>query len=165
MNIRKINLEEMLEQREYRQALISQTKEKFADKTIISFKLNIPGPIKNNENYKFAFEQGLKLIDDYKIIHDLRNNVTGPEAILVSDETMEKTKLRMIEIEDHHPLGRLYDLDVLGISRSDLEQAARKCLICEDEAHNCSRSRKHPLEEVLSVIENTIQSYKESYDQ
>ena len=56
----------------------------------------------------------------------------------------------MIELEDHHPLGRLWDLDVLApeqgqLSRQDLGFPARQCLVCDEPAHACARSRRHPL--------------------
>lgn len=160
MNTREITLEEVLEQRDRRQELISEMINTYPDTTIISFKLNIPGPLKNSENYLFAFEQGLELLSDYSLIHDLRESITGPESLLTSKESVEETKLRMIEIEDNFKLGRLYDLDVIGISRSDLNQPPRRCLICNEEAHSCSRSRKHGLDIVLSTINTMIEDYK-----
>ena len=161
MNTREITLEEMLDQRELRQELIQKTLKKYPDYSIVSYKLNVPGSIKNNRDLKYAFEEGLKLLKDFKLVYDLRDNVTGPEALLISDKDARVIKKQMIEIEDSFDLGRLYDLDVVGVSRRDLNQSARKCLICEDEAHNCSRSRKHGLEEVLEVIYQMIDKYRD----
>lgn len=160
MNIREIGLEELLDQREYRQSLILKAQKDFPKHTIISYKLNIPGPLKNNEKYLYVFEEGLSLLSKLKIHDDLRFNPTGPEAILLSSEDKETVKKQMISIEENFALGRLYDLDVLGISRNDLDVNPRKCLICEDEAHNCSRSKRHSLKDVLSRIDQMIENYK-----
>lgn len=160
MNIREITLEEMLNQRELRHNLILEIKKRFPQSTIISYKLNIPGPIKNNSHFQYAFQEGLKLLKNYDLLYDFRNNVTGPEAILVSQEDPNKLKAKMIDIEDNFELGRLYDLDVTGVNRSNLNIPARKCLICEDDAHGCSRSRKHNLDDVLDTIYSLIESYK-----
>lgn len=160
MNIREVTLDEMLDQRELRQQLIKQASINFPNCSIISYKLNIPGPIKNDDLLKYAFETGLSLLQDFELIYDFRRNVTGPEAILISTMDKNDTKLKMIQIEDEFELGRLFDLDVDGISREDINQKPRKCLICEDEAHNCSRSRKHGLNEVIEVIYEMITNYR-----
>lgn len=159
MNTLNITLEDMLDQREKRAYQITEVKQRYPDKSIISFKLNIPGPNKNNDDLLYAFNEGLKLLD-YEIIYDERYNKTGPECILISNDPKDLTKSKMIEIEDKFPLGRLFDLDVLDIDRSQLKIEARKCLICDDEAHVCSRSRKHGLEEVLDKIYQMIPEYK-----
>lgn len=159
MNTLNITLEDMLNQREKRAYQINEVKNKYPNKSIISFKLNIPGPNKNNKELLFAFNEGLNLLD-YEIIFDERLNNTGPECILISNDSKEITKVKMIEIEDNFSLGRLYDLDVLDIDRSNLDIQARKCLICNDEAHACSRSRKHGLTEVLDKIYKMIDEYK-----
>lgn len=160
MNIRDIQLFEMLEQREKRAEQIEDTKERYPSKSILSFKLNIPGPEKNNPQLLFAFEEGLKLLDDLNIIVDERLNVTGPECILISNLSSIDLKKKMLKIEDEFYLGRLFDLDVLDVDRSTLNIKARKCLICNAEAHVCSRSRKHSLDIVLEKIYEIIEKYQ-----
>ena len=56
-----------------------------------------------------------------------------------------------VELEDIDPIGRLYDMDVLDtdgkkISREDMGLPRRKCLLCENDAAVCARSRAHSLE-------------------
>ena len=67
----------------------------------------------------------------------------------------------MTEVEDGEKIGRLYDIDVIGVdklpvSRSDFGMPERKCLICGSPAHVCSRSRKHTTEELLLEIERVL---------
>lgn len=160
MKIREITLEEMLDQRERRMYAIEETKKNYPDHSVISYKLNIPGAIKNNEEFFFAFEEGLKEIKDAEIIKDWRDKPTGPEAILIYPKSPNDTKRDMILIEEDFPLGRLYDLDVLDSDRKALGIRPRRCLLCEEAAHACSRSRKHDLEEVLAEIYQIIQDYQ-----
>lgn len=162
MKTREITLEEILDQREKRMYAIEETQDKYPNHSIISYKLNIPGPLKNNELFLYAFEEGLKQIKGAKMIVDWREKLTGAEAILIYDKAVQETKLDMIEIEDHFPLGRLFDLDVLGSDRKALNISPRRCLICDDPAHVCSRSRKHALDEVLEKINQIILDYKNS---
>ncbi len=159
MKNHEITLEEMLDQREYRVYLINTFIEKYPNKTIVSYKLNIPGPIKNNSLYRYAFLKGLNSIP-YDLIDKLifLDNKTGPEAILVIDKDNNEVKKTLVKIENRDDLGRLFDLDVVGVNRSDLNIDPRKCLICEDMAHSCARSKKHSLIDVLSAIEKIIRN-------
>lgn len=159
MKTREITLEEMLDQRERRMYAIEETKEKYPNHSIISYKLNIPGATKNNDDLLFAFQEGLKKIKNAKVIKDWRTNPTGPEAILIYPKESNETKKDMILIEEEFPLGRLYDLDVLDSDRKTLGIAPRKCLLCDEPAHACSRSRKHDLEDVLAEIYRIIEHY------
>lgn len=59
--------------------------------------------------------------------------------------------------EDHHPRGRLWDLDVTAsgvpLGRSDLGIPPRSCLVCHAPAAVCARSRAHPLSEVVAAAQ------------
>lgn len=162
MKIREITLEEVLDQREQRMYAIEKVQADYPNHSVISYQLNIPGPLKNDADLLYAFEEGLKQIQDAELIVDWRENLTGPEAILVHSKDVHATKLDMIQIEDHFPLGRLYDLDVAGADRKALNIAPRQCLLCEEPAHMCSRSRKHGLEEVLEKMYSMIHEYQEA---
>ena len=162
MNTHKVSLEEILDAREFRSERIKQLTTEYPNHSHISFKLNIPGPIKNNDDYHYAFNAGIKeVIDVAKVIYNLDTLKTGPEAFLISNLSPEDLKLAMIEIEDKHPLGRLFDLDVDGSDRSMLGVACRKCLICDNLAHACGRSRTHDLDEIITKIDMMIKTYRE----
>lgn len=164
MKTREITLEEVLDQREQRMYAIEKVQEDYPKHSVISYQLNIPGPLKNDADLLYAFEEGLKQIKEAKLIVDWRENLTGPEAILIYKKSPQDTKEDMIQIEDHFPLGRLYDLDVAGADRKALDIAPRQCLICEEPAHVCSRSRKHGLEEVLEKMYRMIHEYQQQQD-
>ncbi|HLR88779.1 MAG TPA: citrate lyase holo-[acyl-carrier protein] synthase [Atopostipes sp.] len=74
----------------------------------------------------------------------------------------------MVNIEENHPLGRLFDLDVLmldqnnevqGKSRTKLGLPVRRCFLCERPAKDCGRSRRHTVLELQEEISNRIQNY------
>jgi holo-ACP synthase/triphosphoribosyl-dephospho-CoA synthase len=65
-------------------------------------------------------------------------------------------KTLALRIEETHPLGRLFDLDVLDgegkISRTVLGAEERKCLVCGGGAFACGRSRAHTVEELIEAV-------------
>ena len=80
--------------------------------------------------------------------------------MLVKGNPIELKKA-MIELEDGTKLGRLFDIDVINskgnkISRLELGMAPRKCIVCDEIAHVCSRSRAHSVEEMLEYINKVI---------
>ncbi|MBN3868404.1 citrate lyase holo-[acyl-carrier protein] synthase [Gluconobacter kondonii] len=79
---------------------------------------------------------------------------SGPEAIFVVSalSQIDIKKMTML-LEETHPLGRLWDLDVIApdqffLSRENFDFPARRCLLCSDIAMNCARSRKHSIEDL-----------------
>ncbi|MEH6533130.1 MAG: citrate lyase holo-[acyl-carrier protein] synthase [Photobacterium frigidiphilum] len=132
---------------------------------LISFSINMPGPVKMNEASKTSFNQGVDAIGEacrengWSIItRQILQQKTGPEAIFVVDvPSALDLKRSMIRIEHNHPLGRLMDLDVISkdgktISRKGQMLDSRKCLLCEENAMVCSRSRRHSLPSLLNKI-------------
>jgi holo-ACP synthase len=82
-------------------------------------------------------------------------------ALVTVDVDARDLKCAMVGLEDDHPLGRLWDLDVVdpvigGISRSDLGQGPRRCLICGEPAHACARSRTHAIPDLLAAMKGLI---------
>ncbi|MDR3515385.1 MAG: citrate lyase holo-[acyl-carrier protein] synthase [Azospirillaceae bacterium] len=89
---------------------------------------------------------------------------SGPEALFAVTAAAEAVKRAMIELEDQHPLGRLWDLDVIApdrhaLSRRALGFAPRRCLVCQEPAHACARSQAHGLDGLLAVMENRLDAW------
>ena len=106
---------------------------------VISFCMNIPGPIKTNDKIKKAFLSGKKALFDA-----LQNPA-------------DKIKELTTEIEEMHPFGRLFDMDVIGTDGEKLSRSVyRKCLICGCQAQECARSRKHTVSEMQAKIEEIL---------
>jgi len=45
------------------------------------------------------------------------------------------------------------------VGRRSLDNASRRCLICDGPAHACARSRQHPLPEVIAKVEALIDGW------
>ena len=117
--------------------------------TLLSFTMNIAGPVKDAPLVRLAFQAGLAALDRDlgKPVHrELIQAPTGPEALLVYDRPAPWVKERCLLLEERDPVGRLYDLDVLSPEGEKLSRPqSRRCLICGGPVTVCSRSRAHGL--------------------
>lgn len=136
--------------------------------TVISFCMNIPGPVKTNTNITKVFQDGVSDIKDYlkkariQILDCTEyNEKTGNELILAADTADSHTlKEAMTAIEETHPLGRLFDIDVIAPDRTKLSRSTfRRCFICNAQAQECASSRKHSVPEMQEFIDSKIQDY------
>lgn len=139
--------------------------------TVISYKLNIPGPIKYNSLVKQIFDEGLTIFKsklDQCLFKNLKEKTmyenSGPEYFGVFDAEPEKIKRLTTLIEETHPLGRLFDFDVLApsglqLSREEIGMKPRKCLLCGKNAFECGRSRSHEVEYLIAKIQRMALDY------
>lgn len=87
----------------------------------------------------------------------------GPELLLAVDAPARELKEACVALEEGHPVGRLWDIDVLGglrahglpgiLGRRDLGLPSRRCLMCAAEAAACGRGAAHPLPLLLAERE------------
>lgn len=145
-----ITLMQILAARDARAATQTRLLQRFG-KPLICFTMNIAGPVK----YSSAIEQGYRL--GKRLLESQLGTVahfeesitpTGCEGFYVVEETARGAKQLCVAIEDCAHVCRLFDMDVLDtdgrkLSREELGLAGRKCLICDQPAHICSRSRAH----------------------
>lgn len=120
-----------------------------------------------NKTFEMVFYEGMEKIQDKldteKIpieVQLVQRKVTGYEGYLIVKADSSRVKNLMIELEETR-LGRLYDIDVLKkenvkISRSSLGFSERKCLLCNNPAFQCGRSRTHSVEELRKRIYQII---------
>lgn len=86
----------------------------------------------------------------------------GDEKAVSRTDLLEAELKRLtVGIEEAHPLGRLLDIDVFGlgaapVGRTELGLAPRRCLVCDRPAHECVRSRRHPLSDVRAHIASLV---------
>jgi len=163
-----INPMNILDARENRAYLQEDLIKKF-NLPLLVIRANYPGIDKNNKVSKYIIETMSKTIlsnispINIKII----DSFEGVIYLLSIDNSPSKLKKMTVDIETTHPLGRLVDIDILDLnnhtlSRTELGYPPRRCFICSDQAHNCVRSSKHSLEEVLKYIEIKVSDYKNS---
>ena len=148
-----VDLNHVLEARERRadrqQALLARYR-----LPLVSFSMNIAGPVKNSPLIRRGFRLGrrtlleqLALAGAEVIQEEQTDAVTGCETLLVVQEKPENIKRVTVSIEDHNALGRLYDMDVIGTDGRKLARLdSRPCLICGQPARACARSRAHSVE-------------------
>ena len=161
----EINLEQMLARREARAREQELLRKKYHG-TLISFTMNIPGPVKTNELIRKAFETGKSLLlGRMEGIHAEINHSseihedTGDELLLsVKNIPPEKLKDLAVSIETASPVGRLYDIDVIDADGKKLSRKTfRKCLICDKQAQECARSRSHTVKEMQEAVINLLE--------
>lgn len=153
----------ILSRREERAELLEGFSLEYSGQTLICVKLNIPGPVKQSpcldRLFDHALSQAAAKVNDARIL-DIRRDVTGPEAVLVTPMDARKVKRLMVCLEEDSPAGRIYDLDVMGdgraVSREVLGLAQRRCLLCAKSARICARSRAHSVPELLRAMEKLI---------
>ena len=159
----EVGIDEVLSCREKRVAIQNDMIKKY-NKPVISFTMNIPGPIKTNNEIKKAFDIGKNLIleklkeNNIEIleIQELNEN-TGNELFISTNSLAEKIKNITVSIEEASELGRLFDIDVIDINFEKLSRNSfRKCLICEEQAQECGKSQKHSMEELQNVVEEIL---------
>ena len=139
--------------------------------TIMALTMNIPGQHKTTASAMKAFESGVDCMNE--LLSSRRVNVLkheasvtddGPEACWVIDTPPILSKGWAMEVEETHPLGRLFDFDVLDenlypIHREAIGYRQRRCLICGDAAHVCARSQRHTYEELHGKIDEMVDAY------
>lgn len=135
---------------------------------LICLTLNIPGPVKVFSLVPEAYEEGCRRIrflldqNNFPIIDFLEiKSKTGYEAFFSVNAQASDIKKAMVSIEDQDRLGRLFDIDVLGVdgmklSREEFGLPPRLCLICNRPAHECSRSRAHSVPELTKQIQKIL---------
>lgn len=139
--------------------------------TLISFTLNTPGIIKDNEMYREIHKEGMASIVDSLLDKDIEiiyqeeiNKSTGSEGYIVVDLDALELKSLLIDLEESHPMGRIFDIDVFDgdhnqISRSDLSLSPRKCLICGQDARVCAREKNHTYQELYNKVVSLWKEY------
>lgn len=94
---------------------------------------------------------------------------TGYEVYLqIRNLTPEEVKRRTCKAEETHPLGRLFDIDVLDgegrpINRQSVGLKARTCLLCGDDARICMRLGRHSYDELSEHIHNMVETYERGF--
>lgn len=168
----EVSLNEVLRNRERRVAFQSAAIEAFG-RPVISITLVSPGPVKDSPLARQLLDHALRALALLMaerawplLKREVRLDPTGPEALLVANAGALELKQATVHLEDEHPLGRLWDLDVIdplrgAISRKSLGLPPRRCLLCDKDAHVCGRSRAHPLNELQRAIEEIANAYRE----
>ena len=158
-----VELPAMLAWREDRASLQRDLREKHHS-PLLSFSLNIPGPVKTNAELLRLFEDGLSSITSLLQAMEVtvletkeRHAPPGDECLMAFRGNARLVKEKMTALEESHPLGRLFDIDILDANGEKLSRPIpRRCLICDKQAQICARSRRHSVEELMAKIEEML---------
>lgn len=127
---------------------------------LVSFSMNIAGPVKNSAMIRRGFRLGKRALEELLprfhagvAAYEETDAVTGCEVIYaVKGIAPRELKRLTCQIEDKTSLGRLFDMDVITAEGEKLDRPEpRKCLICGSPAKACARSRTHTVEELQSA--------------
>lgn len=190
-----ITLNELLASRDARHATQQKLLAEHSGKTLVCLTVVMPGSVKRNhqsltaahaavEAMRKAFgikeNKGLsplETLENPENPEPLENPAptlleldleTGYEAYLITPMPLLEAKRIAVKIEDTHPLGRLFDIDIINadgvpVSRDAIGEKPRRCLICDHEARYCMRMRWHTQEEIWAKINEMVDSYVEAH--
>lgn len=164
----EITLDQLLASREERASFQKELLKSYPGKTLVCLTVIMPGKVKRNlQSLVVAQAAVTAMVSAFgdtmqKLV--LRDSQTGYEAYMETTLSNEEAKQKTCSIEDTHPLGRLFDLDVIDtegvpVSRESIGQSPRKCLLCDNEARYCMRNRTHTLNELSAKIDEMIEAY------
>lgn len=163
MPFSKITLEQMLLARDRRASRQAALLSRYG-RPVISFTMNIAGPVKDSPLIRYAFRSGLRQLEALPCAQLCREVIfepTGPETLLVY-ETQDARLLKAfcIRLESEGEAGRLFDLDVLDANGEKLSrETGRTCLVCGGPVSVCSRSRAHGLEAITARTRAILEAF------
>ena len=140
---------------------------------LLSFTMNIPGPVKNSALIRRAFDVGmerlqaaLKGADLTTLAPETLDEPTGCEYLCVVPEDPKTIKALCEAIEDGSPLGRLFDMDVLDKTGHKLSRSQeRGCLICGAAGRGCASRRLHSVEDLQRATEQRLREGLQAADE
>lgn len=157
-------LEQVLARREARQhrqrEVIDERHMPLVSITVVS-----PGPVKLSPTIRRVFDEAcdetlarLGEVERFPIwLAEEYVGATGPELLLAVDAHASLIKPALVDLEDRHAWGRLWDLDLIDEDGSPVPRTAvgappRRCLLCERPSPECARSRRHSVAELERAV-------------
>lgn len=166
-------LEEVLQFREKKAQLQLQMLRAGENAFAVSLGMNIPGPVKCSPLIHRAFLEGMEKLE--KLIQIQKGKLLRKEQLeeragyaavyLVSGIEPDRLKEEAVLLEEIHALGRIWDIDVFegdgrAIGREMAGIKRRKCLLCDGDAKECGRSRKHSISELQNKVDEIILNWQ-----
>jgi holo-ACP synthase CitX len=160
--------EQLLRARDARQALIDRAcaghepRRPARGGAVVFASTAIPGSEKNPEGLERIFAGACERLGSRLEATVLERGLDalGPWALFRTSRPSADAKRAAVEVESHHPAGRLLDLDVydggLQVDRASLDMPPRACLVCEEPAVECIRLKRHHAEELARAVEQLL---------
>ena len=137
---------------------------------LISFSMNIAGPVKTSPLIERAFYTGLEALESKLPTTLIRErhtsiSVTGCEAVFSVALDALTLKDICLSIEDSSELGRLFDMDVLNVDGKKLSRnTLRGCIVCGRPGRVCAAGRLHPVSELQESTYRIMYKYFKHHD-
>ena len=159
---REVSLSEVLAAREDRVARQAELLAAYGV-PLISFTMNIAGPVKDTALIRRAFFSGCTMLEEDLERSELpvvcrREKLapTGCEAYYAVNGDPLAVKRVCAAVEDQTPLGRLFDMDVIGLDGEKLDRAAvgggeRNCIVCGAPGRGCASRRAHTVAQLQAA--------------
>ena len=158
---RAVTLSEVLDARECRAELQKKLLREY-NATLVSFTMNIAGPIKNTPLIERAFRHGWALLADRlpreKVLFEFScSKSVGCEGMIAIDLDAATVKEICVEIEEASLMGRLFDMDVIDRKGRKLERKLeRGCIVCGKGGRECAAGRLHSVDDIVAVTNNIM---------
>ncbi len=165
-----MELTELLLAREERAARQRELLKKY-NATLISFTMNIPGPVKNSSLITEGFLLGAeRLKAQFPMLlyeEESVTSATGCQGYYLLREDPHRVKDICTRMEDSSPMGRLFDFDVLTPTGEKLcRTLPRPCLLCGEDARVCRRRGTHRLADLEAAVHRLLQlGLDEAYEE
>lgn len=170
-----VTLEQLLESRDNRWATERRLLHDNPGRVLIVLTVVMPGKIKRDNRSLIVARAAVEAIEHNFNVQNsnhkpqtsnvervaIRDLVTGFEAYWLVGGDVLAVKRQTCAIEESHPLGRLFDIDVIGanaipVSRQEVGLPPRRCLVCGNEARFCMRNHTHTQEEIQNKINEIV---------
>ncbi|MBQ1371758.1 MAG: triphosphoribosyl-dephospho-CoA synthase, partial [Oscillospiraceae bacterium] len=140
---------------------------------LISFTMNMAGPVKLTALSHRSFVWGLEqlrlgfLQNQFQILAEQQRSLpTGDEAYFAIDAPAERVKALCVEIEESSPMGRFFDMDVIGGDGCKLERGVeRSCIVCGKPGRDCASRRLHTVAELQTATSTQLAAGLQEQDQ
>ena len=154
----EITLPQVLAAREERVGIQNALLDKYRA-PVVSFTMNMAGPVKRTALSHRAFLWGLEQLrlgfvqNRMKVLREITRELpTGDEAYFALEAPAERVKALCVEIEEANPVGRFFDMDVIGADGNKLERGAeRSCIVCGKPGRDCASRRLHTVAELQAA--------------
>lgn len=162
----EVTLIAMLEAREARVRAQEDLHKRYGA-PVISFTLNIAGPVKDSPLIRRAFQAGQAQLEvgltsaRLPVLERVEHLApTGCEALYAVGGTAHEIKTVCVSIEEASPLGRLFDMDVLDRDCHKLDrEKPRNCIVCGAPGKGCASRRVHSVEELQTATRRIMEEY------
>lgn len=158
-----ISLDELLAARDARHEKQLSLLREHPDQTLVCLTVIMPGSEKRNALSLAVANAAVGALRSAFPDSDIEtcDLETGFEAYLLVPLSEIEAKRIAVRIEDTHPLGRLFDIDIINkdgtpLNRSAVDSAPRRCLLCGNEARLCMRLHSHTHEELTTRIQHLV---------